>query len=513
MDKPHIIFITSDQHRGDCYGFRGRGVYTPHLDRLAASGLDFQNCITPSLVCQPARASILTGQLPFTNGVVDNGIDLDPEIGEAGFGGGLSKAGYRTGFFGKAHFSTKATFEPKRTPENQSAAYPPDWDGPYMGFDKVQLAVLGKFFRNREPARSPFGRHYLEWFFDTVAGEEGYEIYKQETRPGVGANQTWNSALPVAWHVSSWVADRSIEYLKANAADGPVCIWASFPDPHHPFDCPEPWSRLHDPATVDIAKHHEKDLDSRPWWHRESLEGDPKIDDPALKKYRKSGTRVLEQADAQLREMTANYYGMISLIDHNVGRILNAIDEAGIRDNCLIVFTSDHGDLLGDHGLYLKGPTPYEGLLNVGAIVSGPGIPPGEVISDPVSTLDFAATFCDLAGAGALKNAQSQSLRPYLESGKKAEGMRTAAYSEWNMDASRCGVEVEIRTVRTAQAKLTIETESGAGEMYDLSTDPLEMDNVFEDPKYASLRSDLEKKLNDRPGPVLDTFPDPIGMA
>ena len=126
MTRPNILLISADQHRADCLGVEGRRIKTPHLDRLAAEGTRFANCITPTVVCQPARASILTGQLCRTHGVHDNGIDLDPEIGDRGFAGALGAAGYRTAFFGKAHFSTFHTFAPTGTPEClvSSAQYP-----------------------------------------------------------------------------------------------------------------------------------------------------------------------------------------------------------------------------------------------------------------------------------------------------------------------------------------------------------------------------------------------------
>jgi arylsulfatase A-like enzyme len=110
MARPNILFITSDQQRGDCYGFRGRNVSTPHLDLLASEGTSLETVITPCLVCQPARASILTGLLPRTHRVHDNGIDLEADIGEKGFAGSLSASGYRTAKIGKAHFATYHTF-------------------------------------------------------------------------------------------------------------------------------------------------------------------------------------------------------------------------------------------------------------------------------------------------------------------------------------------------------------------------------------------------------------------
>ena len=137
--KPNILFITSDQHRWDCFGFEHRKVQTPNLDKLASGGVRFTNCITPNAVCQPARASILTGLLPLSHGVIDNGIDLPNEMGELGFARQLANSGYETALIGKAHFTSKATFKPTGTPECQfsSANYEPDWFGPYMGFDHV----------------------------------------------------------------------------------------------------------------------------------------------------------------------------------------------------------------------------------------------------------------------------------------------------------------------------------------------------------------------------------------
>ena len=156
----NILFITSDQQRADCFGFEGRRVKTPHLDAMARAGTRFGACITPNLVCQPSRASILTGLLPRTHGVSDNGIDLSPEIGARGFAGTLAGIGYKTALIGKAHFSTSHTFNPTGTPECRasSAGFGPDWNGPYMGFGHVELMLEGH--NNSPPMKPPFGQHY-----------------------------------------------------------------------------------------------------------------------------------------------------------------------------------------------------------------------------------------------------------------------------------------------------------------------------------------------------------------
>jgi arylsulfatase A-like enzyme len=512
-DRPNILFITSDQQRADCYGFAGRKVKTPHLDALAAAGTHFSSCITPNLVCQPSRASILTGQLPLTHGVVDNGIDLRPPVGERSFASALETNGYQSAFIGKAHFATNSNFKPTGTPEckESSKEYGANWSGPYMGFSHVELMVIGHWYALHGPTLPPSGQHFERWVFEQVANPEVFELWAQATRAGNGAAQTWSSALPVAWHGSTWLGDRAISYIKERDRDRPFCAWVSFPDPHHPFDCPEPWSTLHHPDEVDLPIEGTKDLHRRPWWHRASLENEPDLADPKQRTFRAKLSRSEDQSEAQLREMTANYFGMISLIDHNVGRILAELEVQGLADNTIVVYSTDHGDLLGDHGLYLKGPTPYEALLRVGLIARGPGIPAGRVVADPVSTLDLAATFCDYGKTELDEAAQSTRLRDLMEG--KAGASRDMAYSEWNVNASRCGVPLDLRTVRTRDAKLTIELQSGAGELYNLVDDPHEMDNLYDDAGRSSLRKELTDMIQARPGAICTDIDEPVGMA
>lgn len=509
--RPNIILITSDQQRADCYGFAGRRVSTPHLDRFAAQGTRFSACITPNLVCQPSRASILTGWLPLSHGVIDNGIDLPESTGSAGFAGALAARGYDTAFIGKAHFATANTFAATGTAEclNSGGRFPSTWTGPYMGFQHAELMSLGHLFRHQPPTDPIRGRHYERWLYSRDDPKSVFETWKSATRPTTGAAQTWPSGLPSAWHTSTWCADQAIRFLSTHGDDKPYCMWVSMPDPHHPFDCPEPWAGLHHPDDVDLPRQPHKDLDIRPWWHRASLERPPTGGDEASRQFRSSLSRAPDQSEKQLREMTANYYGMISLIDHSVGRILSAVRDRGQDDQTLIVYSTDHGDLLGDHGLFLKGPTPYEGLLKVGLMMRGPGIPAGALIEDPVSTLDLAATFSEIGGASLPEGVQSRSLMPVIE-GKES---REYALSEWHVNEGRCGVPLELRTVRAKDWKCTIELRSGAGELYNLREDPDEMTNLFDEPAGAPLRKIAEGLIRERPGPVLESPLPIVGMA
>jgi arylsulfatase A-like enzyme len=505
---PNILLITSDQHRGDCYGFEGRRVKTPHLDAMASSGTRFSACITPNVVCQPSRASILTGLLPLTHGVSDNGIDLPAAIAERGFAHALASSGFATGFIGKAHFSTFQTFQPTGTPECRysSADYGADWFGPYMGFQHVELMLEGH--NNFPPMPPPRGQHYERWFHADGQGEARIALYRSALPPVSDAHSTWNSALPVAWHNSSWIGNETIEYLRTHR-DQPFCLWASFPDPHQPFDAPAPWCYLHHPDEVDLPRHRARDLDRRPWWHRASLEGVPQLADEGLRQIREKVSRTPVQTDAQLRALVANYYGMISLVDHQVGRIKIALAELGLADNTLVIFTSDHGEWLGDHGLLIKGPMPYEGLLRVGMLFEGPGVPRGACIEDPVSTLDLAETISEYTGIALPERTHGQSLRGLIEG--RGPG-REFARSEWHLRPSRSGVELQLQTVRTRRYKLTVEQISGAGELYDLQEDPDEMCNCFESPAYAAVRRELTEMIASRPADRADTLAQ-VGMA
>jgi len=476
MSRPNILLISSDQHRADFMGFKGRNIKTPHLDQIASEGTVFDACITPSVVCQPARASILTGQLCRTHGVHDNGIDLPPEIGEKGFAGSMATAGYQTSYFGKAHFSTYHTY----------------------------MLVGHNWWA---PEKPPAGQHYERFYHMDGKGDERTKLMWENAGDTKGAAQVWHSKLPVAFHNTPWTADRAIEWLRhGRDAAKPFCTWVSFPDPHHPFDCPEPWSRLHDPAEVDLPENRTRSYEGKPWWHEAAMEGEPA--DPKFADIRKAYSRIPPQTDEQLREIIANTYGQIAFIDHQIGRIMNTLMEEGLDENTIVIYISDHGDWMGDHGLILKGPMHYEGLLKVPMIVKGPGVPAGKVVNEPVSTLDLGSTFFDYGSADPQITQHGESLRPLIE----GDASRDFARNEWGLLPGRVGVALELRTVRTRTHKLTMDLISGAGEMYDLEADPDEMVNLFDAPAAADTRALLQGYIESRP---TDILPDqtPVGTA
>jgi arylsulfatase A-like enzyme len=189
--------------------------------------------------------------------------------------------------------------------------------------------------------------------------------------------------------------------------------------------------------------------------------------------------------------------------------MMTALQEAGLDKNTIVIYISDHGDWLGDHGLILKGPMHYEGLLRVPMIVRGPNVRAGAVVDQPISTLDLGPTFYDYGAAEALQTQHGTSLRPLFETD---DATRDFALNEWGLLPGRVGVALELRTVRTRTYKMTIDLNSGAGELYDLVQDPHEQTNLFDDPAHAELQAELLSYTNTRPD---DMRPDavPVGTA
>lgn len=506
--QPNIVFITTDQHRADCYSFARSDIATPHIDSIAARGTRFERCYCPSPICQPARASLLTGVLPHTHGVRDNGIDLPDDMIERGFAAQVKKQGYKTAMLGKAHFSTQHTFEPTGRPECRytMADHYDGWTGPYMGFDYLELFIDG-------PVKWPYwtppqGLHFTRWLDETGAGAHAGKRYDRGKRPASAAQQVHTPDLPLNWHTSSWLGDRATDFISRYEDDDPFMLWVSFPDPHHPFDPPSPYDRMYDPQDVDLPKHRDLDLGRRPWWHSASLTGTPQTNEE-FREIRENLSRQKRLTDRQLRDITAAYFGMISLVDHNVGRILAALKAKGLEDDTIVVVSADHGEFLGDHGLLFKGPMLYDSLIRVGLIAAGPGIARDCKVDQVVSTLDLAPTFVDLAG-GTPADYHGQSLRPALETGTAQDDMRNHALIEWGLAASRCGIDLDLFTVVTRDYRATFENLSGDGEMYALKDDPYEMNNVFDDPAFAAARAEMEAIGSTRPD---DARREPLPIA
>lgn len=480
--KPNFLFITTDQHRADGLGCYGNPyVRTPHLDGLAAGGVRMTRTYVNNPLCMPSRATLLTGRYPRSHRVWCNGVALPP--GEVPFPHLLSEAGYRTACVGKMHFTPYGAearpgyYDAQKTWEECDLG---SWTGPYAGFEYVQLSIAHC---------SATAGHYGHWLGEHFP--EAQAAYRQDGRlgqkPASGAPQTWISTLPVEAHHSTWVANQCLDYLERQD-EAPFFLWASFPDPHHPFRPPAPYAELYADAEIPMPLRRPGELDDKPPIFREYFDGLTRgknghegagLDHPGA------------LTDAQLRDIIRYTYAMITLVDDSVGRILSGLEARGLAENTVVCFTSDHGELLGDHGLMCKGPFHYENLLRVPMLWRWPGRFAADRVTDAFTGLvDFAPTVLELAEAPVPPFVQGRSLAPLLRGEKEVH--RDGALTEFQ---SSYRPWLNLKTWRTEEWKLTHWAGQPYGELYDLRADPGEFINRYDDPEYREIRAALQERL------------------
>jgi arylsulfatase A-like enzyme len=315
--------------------------------------------------------------------------------------------------------------------------------------------------------------------------------------PRSGADQSWKSALPAELHHTTWVADRSIDFLRAAGQGRPFFLLCSFADPHHPYCPPAPYDSLYDPDEIPMPNRREGELELLAPFFREILERG------RLVSGRLTRTCI---ADEHLREIIAHTFGMVALIDHQVGRVLAELESSGLREDTIVVFLSDHGDMLGDHWMLNKGPFHFDGLLRVPFIWSWPGRFPAGFVSDSLaSLLDFAPTLLDLCGVPfpegerpaepeaheAPRPHPGFSLEPILAGAARSVRERLVVENDEDY------LGLRLRTLVTPRHKLTLYAGEPYGELFDLERDPNEQRNLFGDADHHELRRDLSAQLLD----------------
>jgi arylsulfatase A-like enzyme len=505
-----ILFVTTDQQRYDALGCNGgRIARTPVADALAAAGINYRRAHNQNTVCTPARSTMLTGQYVRTHGVVANGVPLPP--GAPSVAAWLhERAGYRTALVGKAHF--EPAFDPKlRWFENRMGAE--SSHGPFRGFEHLELAMhvpLGpwhysRFLRERHP--------------DAVAGFA--PLLSAASGGETGAPEVKYNPIARELYHTDWVAERTIAWLDSLDADEDWFAWMSFPDPHHPWDPPAaetkrvPWRELDlPPAHPGSREKIEAILAQKPrhWlaWYRgefPNMEGGPATFAPC------------RLTDDQIREVNALVHVENELIDEACGRVLRRIAERGWEAETDVFFTTDHGELQGDFGLLYKGPYHVDALMRIPMIwrpAPSAGVAPA-AIDEPVGQLDLAPTFCAIAGVPVPDWMEGAPLPVAAGSG------RERVLTEWDSQFDACGMH--LRTIARDGFVCTVYEKStrdrgfpaapvlkrfgwtGAlpdivydgteGELYDLRNDPLQWRNLWDDPAYAALRSDLVADLYD----------------
>ena len=492
-----ILFITSDQQRYDSLGATGGEIAcTPNLDALAAEGILYQRAHPQNVVCMPSRATMITGQHVSTHGVWMNGVPLPVESPNAAKV--LREAGYATALIGKAHF--EPFLDPFLRFRENRLGVEDSTDGSHRGFDHMELAT-----------HSPRGwTHYAQWLGRTHPDQlDGFypvlDLATMEVNPvgggDTGAPQVTANPIARELYHTDWIADRAIAWLDAQDDDADWFCWVSFPDPHHPWDPPEDEMRRVDwreldlpPGYVEDREQLERLLDERPAHWRAWWEG------RLVSNYEAPADWVPATLTAdQVREVNARVHVENELIDEAVGRVLDAVRRRGWDADTDVIFTTDHGEFQGDHGLLFKGPYHVDALMRL-PLIWRPAPSTGttsSVVDEPVGLLDLAPTFCQVAG---LDVPEWMEGRPLPRSGDHArEQRRERVLTEWD-SLHPTGVEVHLRSIfrdgllATSYRPGTVH-EGDEGELYDTTEDPLQRVNRWDDPAYRSLRDELVDDL------------------
>ena len=492
---PNILLLVSDQQRPDLLGCLGRiPVRTPNLDRLAREGTLFTRAYTPCPLCTPARASLLTGQYPSRHGAwsigvdtPDNALSLPALLRE--------RAGYYTGIVGKSHFkSCQRADSPEAFPASRDWEHFRRWSGPWYGFDRARLSV------GHADEPHAYSMHYGLWLQEHGVAPE--PPYFHHLNGGALPNDhvgRWD--LPERFHSNAWILDETRAFLDEHAAqrtDQPFYLAVNFPDPHLPFKVPAPWDRLHDDVALPQPCRRVGELEGKPSLYRATVENDlsrlawhDRAQIPSLASARSLRHTVGWTSDEQA--CWRIYMGMQSLLDKYVGSILDELAERNLSEDTLVVYTSDHGELMGDHWLQYKGGCHYRQSVGIPLIARWPGrIPAGQRQGALQSLVDLPVTFMRAAG---------------LDAHPRMQGTDQLAVWQGEADRAREGVWIDQRLEKgitinswiSESARLSLHSihaeRRAEWELYDLQADPDEFDNLAGDSSTAEIRADLLGQL------------------
>ena len=446
--RPNIVFILTDQQRYDTIAELGfEHMITPNLDRLVKRGTSFDNMYITAPSCAPSRASLFSGVYPHTSGVFRN-----DEPWNYCWVKDLAVAGYHTCNVGKMHtmpVEGAFGFHERHVVENKDRDHPSlpfyldNWDKAYF------LRGLQKPSRVSQRERADYGDLLGAWTWE----------HDEILHPDVFVGQ-----------MACWWLDRF-------TGDGPYFLQVGIPGPHPPYDPTQEYLDLY--ADRDLPDPIPPDIDMQPE-AMATLQAHHLNDDA-------DGIVHLEHPTAeQSQRQRAHYYANVSLIDKQVGHILDSLEQRGDLDNTVIIFTSDHGDCLGDHGHSQKW-NMYETTVRVPAVISCPGrMPEAKRVSDLVALFDLAPTILELAGVEPPDWMEATSLQPYL--GAEVADKRQRVYAEHSNDKLLTGTRF-MTMIRDGAMKLVHFVDSEEGMLFDLKNDPDEQTNLWSEPEHAKTRA------------------------
>ncbi|MBI61273.1 MAG: sulfatase [Verrucomicrobiales bacterium] len=464
-NQPNILWICTDQQRADTIGALGnKFVRTPHINALASQGTAFTSAYCQSPVCTPSRASFLTGRYPRTTRCRQNGQAIPST--EKLISRLLADAGYTCGLAGKLHLATCANgVVEKRIDDGYKVFHwshhpQPDW-----------------------PENA-----YTQWL--TQQGQTWDTLYKGQSTRYI------KEGIPAEYSQTTWCANMAIDFIKKQKGSPWFFSYNCFA-PHHPFDPPADYLARYNPENLPTPKYKPNEANSKTTYQR--LDSEFAHSDP-------NSYHVAAMTDHDKQQVTAAYYAMVDLIDYNVGRMVAALNETEQLNNTIVIFMSDHGEMLGDHGIYLKGPHFYEEAVKVPLIFSWPGqFKTGLKVDGLTELIDITPTLLDAAGLSIPQFIQGKTLLPILSGKANPDHHRNSVFSEyynaWSHKHSYGTMH------RTNSHKMIVYHGTDQGELYDLDKDPDEFNNLWDVEKYSELKTQLLKETFDASVFTMDPAP------
>lgn len=471
MNRRNVLIIHTDQQRYDSLGCTGNPyVDTPNIDRLAAEGTLCTRHIAANPVCTPSRCSLMTGLYPPGHGSWANGIGLArrcnerlattdrwareaesiiPEIPT--IADRFADAGYRTAAFGKLHLTPNQAHESYGYGESFAMwkdGAKDDWHGPYYGFQHVEMTKG----HGEAPCRQG---HYAVWFREHFPGICGQVVEHQKAKVPAGKAPVYQSVIPAGAHHSNWLAERFAAYVDQTGGNStPFFAFIGFPDPHHPI-CP----------SFDLAQRYEQS---------DVL---PPVDPEGHKTFHMTHLQDVRDFSEEDRKNVRRYTNaMVKGIDLAVGKIVAALEQRGILDDTVVVFTSDHGDFLCDHGLLQKENICARPLVHIPCILRAPGHGLPATWDQPMSNVDVLPTVMSLAGLEPPASIDGRDVSQEMLNGGSHQVFAYAFHE---------AVEYQNLALYDGDWKLLHYPHGNRTELYDLASDPDEMVDLATDADQA----------------------------
>ncbi|MEM8704327.1 MAG: sulfatase-like hydrolase/transferase [Pseudomonadota bacterium] len=521
--RPNFVLFITDQHRADYLGCYGHPIVnTPNIDRIAARGTRFDRFYVASPVCMPNRASLMTCRMPSSHGVTMNGVPLSRK--NVTFVELLKAAGYRTALVGKSHLQTFTGSPPTtRMPEVRDGYFrangdlaeavrhdlaspiykveePDFWSGPqpkvptpFYGFDHVDL-VTGH--------GDHIGGDYTAWLLAREPEAAGMIGVPNQLPHTYTCPQAVRTAVPAELYSTTFIAERAAAFIKDHSDhDQPFFLMVSWPDPHHPFNPPGKYWDMYDPDDFTVPDAFKRN----DWAPPAHVSGVHTV--RANGKANLNGMNAVGCSAREAQEAQALTCGMITMIDDAVGHVQAALAESLSCSNTVEIFTTDHGDHLGDHRLLFKGAEQYEQITRVPFLWADPQKPVGTRDDRIGQTHDIGATILERARIECAWGMQGRDLF--------SSEPRDAAFIQYahQKDMDEIGLPPNIHTIRDTRFRLSVLQGLEWGELYDLQADPGEFNNLWNDAAYQHIKASLLENLVRAELAHVDRSPMPTARA